>query len=372
MTEVNAPWLHPGFSRDSVLNYLFKKAINRVDTSVNISYYKEATGQTNLFLDYLATDVIPPTPPDDFVTLNSTQISTIFGINESEIAEFNTTINGESVFSIEQSVSKPHVLRINNLLMKPNQANINGSFSGFTSRSRVNLVAQTIHSSYGSGGYKCIIKRSAGGGELSINGNDIVNIHNLGYIFDGDNGILTLHEEDSERLSTNYIRYTNPPVFSCYVYRGNYGRLGWHIQNNAIVLDETQLLLGKQSVTDPTLIMDVSGAAFISELTCESIATFSDIRLKENISVAPVNRKILELKPAFYEYKSKPGIQEYGLIAQEVEKAAPEIVKPAGDFLSVQYDRLGVYLIPIVKEQQERIEKLESQVDALLKFLTKA
>jgi hypothetical protein len=256
--------------------------------------------------------------------------------------------------------------------MKPNMKNINGTFTGSTTRTKVNLIAQAIHSSYGTGGYKCVIKRSAGDGELSLNGNDIVNIHQLAYIFDGDNGVFTLHEEDSERLSPNYIRYSNPPVFSCYVYRGNFGRLGWHIKNNAIVLDETQLLLGKQSVTDPSLIMDVSGAAFIRELTSESIATFSDIRLKDNIIACPMNKKILELVPVNYNYKTNPDAKDYGLIAQEVEKVAPEIVKPVGDYLSVQYDRLGVYLIPIVKEQQQRIEKLESQIDALLKLLAKS
>ena len=372
MDDSSTRWLHPGFSRDSVLNYVFKKSINRVDTSLKTTYYQEAQAQTNVFLDYLATDLIPQSPPDDFFTLSTAQIAEVFGISEGEVAEFNTTVNGVSTFSIEQSESKPHILRVNNLLMKPNQKNINGTFSGTSSRTRVNLVSQTIHSAYGSGGYKCVIKRSAGGGELSLNGTDYVTLHQLAYIFDGDNGMLTLHEEDSSQLSPNPIMWSNPPVFSCYVYRGNFGRLGWHIKNNAIVLDETQLLLGKQVVTDPSLIMDVSGAAFIKKLTVESIATFSDRRLKENIAAASTNHEILELQPVYYNYISNPGTQEYGLIAQDVLKAAPEIVRPMGDHLSVQYDRIGVYLLPIVKEQQERIEKLESQIDALLKLLAKA
>ena len=365
-------WLHPGFTRDSVLNYIFKKSINRVDTGLDTKYYQESQGQNNLFLDYLATDVIPQTPPDDFVTLSTTQISAVFGILESEVAEFNSTVNGTSIFSIERSVSKPHILRINNLLLKPSSKNINGAFTGISSRTRINLVAQTIHSAYGTGGYKCVIKRSQGDGELSKNGTDYVNIHQLSYIFDNDNGILTLHEEDKLTLSPNPIKWTNPPVFSCYVYRGNYGRLGWHVKDNAIVLDETQLLLGKQNVTDPSLIMDVNGAAFIKELTTESVATFSDARLKENITAAPSNNSILELVPVFYNYISKPDTKEYGLIAQDVLKVAPEIVRPVGTHLSVQYDRIGVCLIPIIKEQQARIEKLESQIDALLKLLTKS
>ena len=118
--------------------------------------------------------------------------------------------------------------------------------------------------------------------------------------------------------------------------------------------------------------MDVNGAAFIKELTTESVATFSDARLKENITAAPSNNSILELVPVFYNYISKPDTKEYGLIAQDVLKVAPEIVRPVGTHLSVQYDRIGVCLIPIIKEQQARIEKLESQIDALLKLLTKS
>ena len=359
-------WLHPGFTHDSVLNYLFKKGVGRIDTSDNTTYYQEGFSQQNLFLDYLATDEIPQRPPDDFEILTTAEIATAFGINEYEVSEFNTTRNDSVSFSVERSASKPHILRVNNLLLKPNIKNINGAFTGLTSKSRVNLISQAIHSSYGGGEYKCAIKRTGTAGELSLNGTDIVNPHQLAYIFDTDNGVIKLHQEDSAAL--NAIKFSSPPALSCYVYRGNYGRLGWHVKNNAIILDETQLLLGKQTVTDPTLIMDVSGNAFIRNLTTESIATFSDRRLKENVRNTEPNYKILDLQPVFYNYIGKP-ITEYGLIAQEVQAAAPEIVRNTGEHLSVQYDRLGVHLIPIVKAQQDRIDALERQVAALVKLL---
>jgi hypothetical protein len=371
MTDITPRWLHPGFSRDSVLNYVFKKSINRVDTSLKTAYFQESQSQTNVFLDYLATDLIPQAPPDDFVELSAAEIASVFGILEEEVAEFNTTISGRNVFSVEKSTSMPHILRINNLLLKPVQININGSFNGVSSRSKVNLVSQTIHSSFGNGGYRCVIKRSAGGGELSKNGNDVVSIQHIAYIFDSDNGLLTLHEEDSPKLTPNPIMWSNPPVFSCYVYRGNFGRLGWQIKNNAIILDEQHLLIGKSTVTDSSRILDVAGQAFIDDLTVNAITTYSDERLKTNIVPAPINKSILELNPVHYCYKATPDKTEFGLIAQEVQKVAPDIIKEA-EFLSVQYDRLGVYLLPIVKEQQARIEKLESQVEALMKLLMRS
>ena len=363
-------WLYPGFTRDSVLNYLFKKGIQRIDTSLNNTYYQEPAGTNNLFLEYLATDEVPQNPPTDFVKLSTGEIATVFGIEESEVSEFNTTIDGVSAFSVEKSLSYPHILRINNLLMKPYVRNINGTFTGISSRTRVNLISSAIHAGFGSGGYKCHIKRSGLSGELSLKGSDILLPQHVAFIFDNNDGFLTLHQTDNNKYTPNPINYLNPPVFSCYVYRGNYGRIGWHVKNNALVFDETQLLVGKNTVSDPSLIMDVSGAAFITDITCQSIATFSDIRLKENIRISEINHKILELNPVYYNYKRAPGVKEFGLIAQEVEKVAPEIVKPCGEHLSVQYDRLGVYLIPIVRQQEERIKALEKQVELLLKVLS--
>jgi hypothetical protein len=363
-------WLHPGFTRDSVLDYVFKKSIGRVDTSQKTTYYQEAFGPNNLFLDYLATDAIPHTVPGDFVALSTAEIAELFHIQEFEVAEFNSTIDGVSVFSIERSESKPHILRVNNLLMKPHVKNIDRTFTATPSKSRVNLIEHSINSSYGNGGYKFEIKRSGLSGELSKQGLDDIRVQDIAYIYDNDTGYLTFHQEDPNTL--NPISQTNPPVISCYIYRGNFGRLGWHIKNNAIVLDEMQLLLGKQTVSDPTLIMDVSGSAFISDLYVNSVTTYSDIRLKENIANADTNYDILKLNPVHYNYKTNPDAREFGLIAQEVEKVAPEIVKPHGEFLSVQYDRLGVHLLPIVREQQARIEKLEAQVAALVKLIHSA
>lgn len=369
-TEVNKRWLHPGFTRDSVLNYLFKKGIHRVDTSLNTAYYQEGFGQNNLFLDYLATDPIPQDVPTDFVALSYAQIATIFQISEAEVSEFNTTLNGTSVFSIEQSTSHPHVLRVNNLLMKPFIGNINSTFTAITSKSRVNLIENTIHTSYGNGGFRLNFKRSGDSGELSSGGTDYLNFQQVAYIFDTDNGILSLHEPDDVRYSPFPIKNTNPPVISCFVYKGSFGRLGWQFKNDALVLNGSQLLLGKSSITNPTLIMDVSGSAFIDDLTVRSVTTYSDMRLKENIEIAPPNNGVLQLNPVFYNYKSRPGAKEYGLIAQEVQKVAPDLVRENEGYLSVQYDRIGVELIPIIRGQQKRIEKLEAQVEALIKHLT--
>ena len=85
----------------------------------------------------------------------------------------------------------------------------------------------------------------------------------------------------------------------------------------------------------------------------------------------PVNKDILSLNTYTYNYKSKPGDTDIGVIAQEVEAIAPHIVKEHGGMKTVQYDRFGVLLLPIVKEQQERIERLEEELYAFKTLLAK-
>jgi uncharacterized small protein (DUF1192 family) len=58
--------------------------------------------------------------------------------------------------------------------------------------------------------------------------------------------------------------------------------------------------------------------------------------------------------------------QQIGVIAQEVEKIFPELVKTdAEGYKSVAYDRLGVIAISAIKQQQLEIEKLQNTIDAL-------
>ena len=60
-----------------------------------------------------------------------------------------------------------------------------------------------------------------------------------------------------------------------------------------------------------------------------------------------------------------PG-RQIGLIAQEVEKVVPEIVRTGEDgFKAVSYEKLVPMLIEAVKAQQVQIEALQAQLDAL-------
>jgi hypothetical protein len=125
----------------------------------------------------------------------------------------------------------------------------------------------------------------------------------------------------------------------------------------------------------------------------------SSIQFKKDIeSIDPsYSEKVLKLKPVWYRSKCEADNSEWsywGLIAEEVEKVDPrlvtygyddedyetvEITKENGDVIServpkkdavkkpmgVQYDRVPVLMLDILKKQQKQIEELSAKVEAL-------
>lgn len=112
----------------------------------------------------------------------------------------------------------------------------------------------------------------------------------------------------------------------------------------------------------------------------------SSERYKENIvshAVAPAN--VLALRPVRYdrkatyrypedadgnrlegpEQKIEGAKNEFGLIAEEVAQTLPEIVTYYDGVIDgVRYDLLGVALLPVVKTQQQQIDKLTAAARA--------
>ena len=366
----DAQWLNPGFTQDSLLNHLFKKSVNRTDTSLRTSYFKEPLAQPKYFLDYLATENIPTRAPDDFEALNNMQIADLFKITEAEIAEMSTTLEGAPAFSIQRSASHPCIVRVENLLMKPYISNINNCFTGITSFTNVNVLSTVIPFSFGNGSYRGSFRRTMGSGALSMGGKDVISPQQLAFIFDYDTGFFLAHTNDKPSTSPNHIQSGCPPTISCFIYIGSFGKLGWQIRGETLFMKENHLVIGKDSLSNPSYILDVSGSAFVSDIVCMSVSSSSDIRLKTNIHPAPTCREILNIQPTYYSYKSKPEKQEYGVIAQEVEEIIPHCVRTGEDgYKSVLYDRLGVALIPIVREQEERLTRLEAENAELKKLV---
>ena len=106
--------------------------------------------------------------------------------------------------------------------------------------------------------------------------------------------------------------------------------------------------------------------------------SFSDKRLKKNVKSTKNNLdKILSLRPVEYEWKQGPreGVKEIGLIAQEVEKVVPEVVREIArhddekiegvNYKQVDYEHLVSTLIGAMQEQQDQINDLKKEIQTL-------
>jgi len=101
----------------------------------------------------------------------------------------------------------------------------------------------------------------------------------------------------------------------------------------------------------------------------------SDIRFKKDINTIPdALKKVLSLRGVNFLWKDESIMlsksKQLGLIAQEVEKVIPEVVREqdrTGDekFKIVDYDKLVPLLIEGIKEQQKQIDSLKEQIKEL-------
>ena len=113
-------------------------------------------------------------------------------------------------------------------------------------------------------------------------------------------------------------------------------------------------------VPNPGYKLDVSGTI---RATGDVIA-YSDIRVKENIkTIDNALNKVKNLRGVEYN-KIDNTEKNIGVIAQEVEKILPEVVKEDGEGMkSVAYGNITAILIEAIKEQQKQIDELKSIIN---------
>jgi hypothetical protein len=99
----------------------------------------------------------------------------------------------------------------------------------------------------------------------------------------------------------------------------------------------------------------------------------SDLNMKQDIrNIQSPLGKVMKLHGVSYRYKDPKGKSaeeeddRMGLIAQEVEKVVPEVVKEMNDGTkAIAYTDLIGLLVEAMKEQQTQIETLQKQVEKL-------
>ncbi len=101
----------------------------------------------------------------------------------------------------------------------------------------------------------------------------------------------------------------------------------------------------------------------------------SDLRWKANVSTIPDALGTVErLRGVQFNWRTSEYPKMFfgngtdvGLVAQEAEKVAPELVYEVDGYKYIRYDRLSALLIEATKEQQKEIESQKSEMDQLKK-----
>lgn len=88
------------------------------------------------------------------------------------------------------------------------------------------------------------------------------------------------------------------------------------------------------------------------------VVAYSDERLKTNIETLD-GSKVYEMRGVSFTKDEKDGS---GVIAQELEKVAPELVNNDSEYKSVAYGNITGYLIEAIKDLKKEIEELKKQI----------
>ena len=367
VSAVSDPY-SPGFSVQETSGLLLKKFMWRANTASQTQIYNEQIYTPTIYPTQVIGQAIPESPPTDFVMLTDQEIITVFGITQADINSFITTQNGLRQFFIYKSTSYPYIYKVENCRLIPWIGNRDLTFSAVSPTTGVNLLEKTISFNlYNGSNWKGLLNRTNADGSVSRDGYDPILASQLSFAFDYDTGIFTCYELEQKKYTPNPISHTNPPSVTCYLYRGLFGNFTnnntsgdlWIETANSIYYKAKPVLVGKLTLKSASNNFEVAGTADIENIVTGSMETYSDRRLKENIVSLEPNYNLLELKACKYNYITKTGETEIGVIAQDVEKIVPEIVKEHAGYKTVQYDRIGVLLLPIIKDLTEKINQLE-------------
>ena len=147
---------------------------------------------------------------------------------------------------------------------------------------------------------------------------------------------------------------------------GQYNSSGSSVTNSATSFSPSNTAFVIGNGTDSSNKSDAFKVMFNGDTTVGGDITISsDARLKSNIvSLGSTLSKLLLIDGKSYE---KDGKQRIGVLAQEIQEVFPELVTEDGnEILAVNYQGLVPVLIIALKEQDEKINRLEKLVEKLI------
>ena len=162
------------------------------------------------------------------------------------------------------------------------------------------------------------------------------------------NNMLTINIDD---ISTGENRGLK-------IYNQNSTGQQWNLTTGITGQENTSFCIrdATNNVNAFTMAKTSGNAVFAGSVTAGGdVVAYSDERLKSNIKTLD-GSKVLKMRGVSFDKDGKKGS---GVIAQELEKIAPELVNNDSKYKSVAYGNITGYLIEAIKELKAEIEELK-------------
>ena len=129
-----------------------------------------------------------------------------------------------------------------------------------------------------------------------------------------------------------------------------------YIYHNSSIRD---LVLGTNETARLTIAGNSGNTSITGTFTAAGdVVAFSDERLKSNIETLD-GSKVYDMRGVSF---TKDNVESSGVIAQELEKVAPELVNNDSEYKSVAYGNITGYLIEAIKDLKAEVEDLKKQL----------
>jgi hypothetical protein len=152
-----------------------------------------------------------------------------------------------------------------------------------------------------------------------------------------------------------------------------------HIGNGGASADSNKIRIGSAGVHTNTFIAGIHGRILPDNGTLQPVFVNnagemgtvlspppSSARFKEQIKpMDKVSEAILALKPVTFRYKKDldpNGVPQFGLVAEQVEKVNPDLVKrdDKGELYTVRYEAVNAMLLNEFLKEHRKVEQLEA------------
>lgn len=209
------------------------------------------------------------------------------------------------------------------------------------------------------------------GADLETNGNDIV-VSGTGQTFSikgsgetladftDDGGVVLYHNGTAKAQSqfTGWHSFGNVSAANN-ITAGSQYYIGWGSGADRISANNSTNVMQFYANSVERMQVNTGGVDVTGDIVATgNVTAYSDQRLKDNIqTIDNALNKVEAMRGVTF---TKDGELSSGVIAQEMEQIAPELVRD-GDYKSVAYGNLVGYLIEAVKELSDKVKELEAK-----------